>query len=240
MNPSKLEILEAPKTGNLNKVKLLIENGADIETVDFLGYTPLIVACFFGKMNIVKYLVEHGANMEAKTLGFSSTCLLTACKMGYIDIVKYLIDHGANINALDKNNDSCLILACEIGYTNIVEYLLDLDINIFATNKNNQTAYSIAYGPFIQQLFHKKIFPKYIEMSQYDHIFRATNITLKHDEIIPKSLNEICIICLEQMDCMSNCKHNYCKQCLYLLYFECKNKLCALCRQELGNVIYID
>ena len=40
------EMIEAARKGNLEQVKYLLEQGADIETKDNEGYTALILQCF--------------------------------------------------------------------------------------------------------------------------------------------------------------------------------------------------
>lgn len=44
--------------------KLFIENGANIETTDILGDSPLISAVIFGKDELVKLLIENNANVR--------------------------------------------------------------------------------------------------------------------------------------------------------------------------------
>ena len=46
-------------------VKLLVENGANINVTDDDAETPLHVAAEDGTLEIVKYLVEKGANVNA-------------------------------------------------------------------------------------------------------------------------------------------------------------------------------
>lgn len=52
--------------GHLEIVKLLIKNGADVNSQfgNRFGDTPLIEACSEGYFDIIKYLVEHGANIN--------------------------------------------------------------------------------------------------------------------------------------------------------------------------------
>ncbi|MFP3022610.1 MAG: ankyrin repeat domain-containing protein, partial [Wolbachia sp.] len=52
---------------NLNIVKLLVNNGADINAKDNEGWTSLHWAVQLGSLNVVKYLVEKGADVNALT-----------------------------------------------------------------------------------------------------------------------------------------------------------------------------
>ena len=61
-----------------------------VDVMLFSGYTPLILASYWGKLPVVKHLVEHKANIEAKTNNgmfldsastvlFSLLCILFTC-----------------------------------------------------------------------------------------------------------------------------------------------------------------
>lgn len=53
----------AAAAGHLNIVKLLVKEGAVVNSTTKTNSTPLRAACFDGHYEIVKYLVEHGAGM---------------------------------------------------------------------------------------------------------------------------------------------------------------------------------
>lgn len=73
--PAKLEkkhkgetlLLWAAKNGHLSVVERLLKRGADIETKDWWGYTPLHRAAEKGHDAVVELLLRSGANREAKT-----------------------------------------------------------------------------------------------------------------------------------------------------------------------------
>ena len=60
------ELIDAARYGDLETVKLLIENGADIDAKDKDGYTVLMYASNNGNLEIIKYLVENGADINIK------------------------------------------------------------------------------------------------------------------------------------------------------------------------------
>ena len=57
---------QAASERKLEVVKCLVENGAEIESKDWSGRTPLHQAAFNGDLDIVKYLVENGAKIETR------------------------------------------------------------------------------------------------------------------------------------------------------------------------------
>lgn len=74
--------------GHLEIVKLLLENGADVNVKDtFYGATPLTWAVNKGHTEIVKLLLEKGAEGKEGTL-------VGAASQGKSEIVKVLLDRG--------------------------------------------------------------------------------------------------------------------------------------------------
>jgi len=60
------KLFKAINSNDLERVKYLVEKGANIESKDNFGCTPLHRASWGGNLDIVKYLVEKGANIESK------------------------------------------------------------------------------------------------------------------------------------------------------------------------------
>ena len=52
--------------GHMNIVKLLVENGANVNIQEANGFTPVIEACRFGHVEIALYLMRHGADIRVK------------------------------------------------------------------------------------------------------------------------------------------------------------------------------
>ena len=103
-------LIDASKNGDLEKVKLLIENGANIEVKDNNGDTALILASYYRRLEIVKYLVEKGANINA-TNDNGWTSLMYASKYGELETIKYLLENGTDVNIKNKNGNAALDLA---------------------------------------------------------------------------------------------------------------------------------
>ena len=60
-------LLEAAKNGDFEAVKKAIDSGADVNTVDSIGKTAMILAVNTDyAFEIIKYLLEKGANIQAK------------------------------------------------------------------------------------------------------------------------------------------------------------------------------
>jgi len=93
-------LLLASKKGNMQAVRLLLENGAQTDVKDEAkGFTPLIVATDEGHLGVVKLLADPPYNVnvnEADTFG--RTPLMIASQKGHNDIIENLVQRGADIN----------------------------------------------------------------------------------------------------------------------------------------------
>jgi uncharacterized protein len=99
--PSNSELLEACSSGDKKTVIRLLNAGADIESKNEIGETPLVIAGRYYRLDIMSILIDRGANVNAKSeLG---TPLLYAAEFNYIDIVKKLIAKGADVNLADES-----------------------------------------------------------------------------------------------------------------------------------------
>jgi ankyrin repeat protein len=84
-------LMIASQDKQLEMVKLLVENGANINIENEYNYSALMYAIYSGKLKIVKYLVEHGADINIKGID-NYKPLSLASHYGNLDIVKYLIE----------------------------------------------------------------------------------------------------------------------------------------------------
>ncbi|RGP71794.1 ankyrin repeat [Fusarium sporotrichioides] len=115
-------LLHAADQNHERAVQVLIENGAQIDSVDEDGYTALCFAAGQGNKAIIDLLCKHHANIEHKTLS-GSTPLVHAVVGEHIDAVKTLLDRGAKIGLSDGNPVDSLRSAILQGAEHIIEIL---------------------------------------------------------------------------------------------------------------------
>ena len=155
------------KHGPNDAIKLLLDNGADINTTDAAGWSALHFAAANGHVDVVQSLLKHTANVEAKDNdGWSALHL--AAKYGSTNTIKLLLDHGADINTTNKEGQSALDLAKAGQHkgsidiiiqfiktaflkrtfsnvaTNQIQEYLDLGIDINDTNEAGNTLLHLA------------------------------------------------------------------------------------------------
>lgn len=119
---------------NINTVKTLINQGANVNAKDESGKTPLIncltefsgsddyffvFSALYGCRNVVKFLINSGADVnqqdeEGKTVLIYALSLFDSEEIVYtLPIIKDLINAGADINLKDKNGNSALDYASD-------------------------------------------------------------------------------------------------------------------------------
>ncbi|MHC4541741.1 MAG: CocE/NonD family hydrolase, partial [Planctomycetota bacterium] len=95
LNKQMYPLHQAAADGDIERVRLLISKGSNINSQDEKKNTPLRRAVESAKMELVRLLVEAGADVNAGS--WPPLCM--AVDENNIAIAKYLIAHGANVNA---------------------------------------------------------------------------------------------------------------------------------------------
>jgi ankyrin repeat protein len=124
------QLLQACSIGSKERVRKLINNGADINGVDRLEVflTPLGFACASSRSDIVEELVKLGVDINKSGRIDKETPLMVACRIDNEKSVKILIEHGADVNALSILDETALMYAAQNGNSNIVTILLKQDV----------------------------------------------------------------------------------------------------------------
>jgi len=121
-----MDIFEVIVEGDLESLKKLVSEGADVEAENGYGFTPFNLASVNGHLEIVKYLIEEcNANVEAKNKD-GDTPLFYASLEGRFEIVKYLIEEcNANVEARNNCGNTPLIMAFWWSHSEIVKSLIE-------------------------------------------------------------------------------------------------------------------
>ena len=115
-------LFEASRIGDLNAVKSLIEQGADVHAYNDAA---LRSAALCGHLPVVKFLVSEGADVHVD----NDIALRWAACRGYLPVVKFLVSKGADVHA---NNDGALRWASNHGHLPVVKFLVSKGANVRA------------------------------------------------------------------------------------------------------------
>ncbi|CAI7722907.1 ankyrin-repeat protein, putative [Plasmodium vivax] len=112
--------------GDIDAVRFLIENDADVNALSCDNETPLWCASISNHLNVCKYFLSHGA-LPNLTLGrkrYYDSPLHAASMMGNYEIAKLLIENGADVSCLDSNQLEPVHYASFEGHKGIVKLLI--------------------------------------------------------------------------------------------------------------------
>ncbi|XP_077302806.1 uncharacterized protein LOC143923146 [Arctopsyche grandis] len=144
---NKTALLDKMFTVRLHKetISLLLELGADINTVDEYGYTSLSYASLYNGYDVVKTLLEAGADPDFCDFDSPQSALHLAASRNNLRIVKLLLKRGADPNILDKSGNTALhVAALYWGKLPVVEMLVRYGCDIRFVNKNGKTPLDLA------------------------------------------------------------------------------------------------
>jgi hypothetical protein len=139
------ELHRCASTGNLERVKELVEGGANMEELDEDGKTALMRASLVGYLEIVVYLSDHGANI-AHTDHYGKTALHNASTGGHLPTVKFLFERGARMTERSDDGKTAFLYAACSGRLSVVKYLLSVEggAGIGETDSRGRTALLLA------------------------------------------------------------------------------------------------
>jgi len=155
-------LIEAAAAGDVDQVKLLISNGADVNEKDKDGRTPLHSAAREGEMEAVKLLVEAGADLnctdkdgqtpaslamaedhkgivELLVSKGADVSLHVAAYLGDLARVRSLVDKGADIEEVRLGVTPLFQSLIKRFNKEVAAFLLDKGANPNSTSNNNAT-----------------------------------------------------------------------------------------------------
>jgi ankyrin repeat protein/CHAT domain-containing protein len=163
-----IDLLIAVKRNELNEVKKLVEQGADVNFQDENQATVLMWAVYKADIQVVKYLVEKKADFTKKTgiiwlndrkTAYYGNLTGIAAAENKLEVLKYLIESckisvdDQEYNPEDKQSKGWTALqwAASKGHSQVADYLIlkQANLNIFdgntpltyaIINKNSETA----------------------------------------------------------------------------------------------------
>lgn len=117
--------------GDTSLLRKLLDNGAQINELDYDRVPALYYASMRGHNDTVRTLLQNGADVNTEG-GEHGNALNTACYTGFKKTAEMLLSQGADVNALGGEYGTALQAAAFSGNAEIVELLLSKGANVNA------------------------------------------------------------------------------------------------------------
>jgi ankyrin repeat protein len=110
--------------GHKEIVTFLLSKGAQANTRDEQGSTPLMWACEDGHLDVVQILhgETEGQGLEGRN-NYGCTALHDSARGGHKEIVSFLLSKGAEATARDEDDTTPFMCACANGHLEVVQML---------------------------------------------------------------------------------------------------------------------
>ncbi|MFH0069068.1 ankyrin repeat domain-containing protein [Peribacillus sp. NPDC056705] len=125
------QLIQAVALNETDRIRSLIDQGADLNTQDSEGRTATMIATYNNDVETAKILIEAGADVNIQD-DMKNSPFLYAGAEGYIDILKLAIEAGADPSITNRYGGTALIPASEHGHVEAIKELLtktDIDVN---------------------------------------------------------------------------------------------------------------
>jgi len=118
----KKDLNQAAVDGELDRVKELVSGGADVNSKNRMGMTPLVVAAMNSRTAVCEFLAANGADLNARD-GQGRTALYLAVDRGNKELIELLVKKKADVNIATMRGENAFSLAKKKGNTETVDLL---------------------------------------------------------------------------------------------------------------------
>jgi len=132
-------LLAAATTGDPDAAAIALRQGADLETKDDSGRTPLILAATHDRVDVARLLVALGADPDTQDAQQDSAWLVTGVT-GSVAMLEALLPASPDLTLRNRFGGVSLIPASERGHVDYVRRVVQTDINVNHVNNLGWTA----------------------------------------------------------------------------------------------------
>jgi ankyrin repeat protein len=141
---------ESGNNANVRVIKSLVNHGADINTRDNTGKTPLMSAarfmdlyCEMDRIGMLKYLVKNGAEVDVSD-DQGNSVLMHHIAYNFGETVPTLLEMGATVNTANRDGESPLHLAVKREDDRTIERLLASGAQVTIKDSAGKTPLDVA------------------------------------------------------------------------------------------------
>lgn len=116
------DLFEAISEIDIRSLTIALADGADVDTLNQEGETPLMLAANVGNPRILKIILAHDPELNVQSES-GHTALMVASESGQHHVVEQLILHGAELNKRNNKGFNSIELAVRNGHRSIASLL---------------------------------------------------------------------------------------------------------------------
>jgi type II secretory pathway predicted ATPase ExeA len=125
------------------EINELLQLGADVNTRNHFGQTPLMIASMFGSSDVIKTLLENDAALNVID-NQGLTAVMLGARNGQSQVVEFLLNNGADVNVQDKRGLTALMHAASFGHKTTVQVILKFNPELDIKSNKGRSADVIA------------------------------------------------------------------------------------------------
>ncbi|KAM6909667.1 inversin [Xenentodon cancila] len=129
----------ASLSGHVSTVKLLLEKGAMVDSLDVMKHTPLFRACEMGYRDVILTLIKGSAHVDLVDVD-GHTALHWAALGGNAEVCQILMENGISPNVQDHAGRTPLQCAAYGGYITCMAVLMENNADPNIQDKEGRTA----------------------------------------------------------------------------------------------------
>ncbi|XP_031709449.1 inversin isoform X2 [Anarrhichthys ocellatus] len=159
----------ASLSGHVSTVKLLLERGAMVDSLDVMKHTPLFRACEMGHRDVILTLIKGSARVDLVDVD-GHTALHWAALGGNAEVCQILMENGISPNVQDQAGRTPLQCAAYGGYITCMAVLMETNADSNIQDKEGRTALhwscNNGYLDAVKLLLGYNAFPNHMEHTE--------------------------------------------------------------------------
>ncbi|XP_044064574.1 inversin isoform X2 [Siniperca chuatsi] len=159
----------ASLSGHVSTVKLLLERGAMVDSLDVMKHTALFRACEMGHRDVILTLIKGSARVDLVDVD-GHTALHWAALGGNAEVCQILMENGISPNVQDQAGRTPLQCAAYGGYITCMAVLMESNANPNIQDKEGRTALhwscNNGYLDAVKLLLGYNAFPNHMEHTE--------------------------------------------------------------------------
>lgn len=160
---------EAVRLNNLNMVKYLLLNHADVKKV-YAGGNTILLFAFKEKVQlpIIEALIKAGADVNAQDKQGNNMLLYALKENEPVSVIRALLEAGADVNSRDKYGVSAFLLAMQRQDAELMNLFIEFHANLNDSAPDGGNLFDYAYTHHAPQEILQMILQTGVDVNQAD------------------------------------------------------------------------